>query len=75
MALRGRKGGLACGKELELCWGWRAGGWAMEMGVAWRWGPRAGVDGGVEDGVGLSTTHILGSSQRGEFGIKGRKGA
>ena len=32
------------------------------MGVEWRVGPEAGVDGmeeGVEDGVGVSTTHIL----------------
>ena len=35
----------------------------MEIGVEWEDGPRAGVEGGVEDGVGLSTTHILGSSQ------------
>lgn len=73
VALRGWKGGLACGRELELCWGWMTGGWAMEMGVAWRFGPRAGVDGGVEDGVGLSTTHILGSSQRVKVGINGKE--
>ena len=31
----------------------------MEIGVEWEDGPREGVEGGVEDGVGLSTTHIL----------------
>ena len=39
----------------------------MEMGWAWGVGPGPGVEGadgvGVEDGVGFSTTHILGSSQ------------
>ena len=35
----------------------------MEIGVEWEDGPREGVEGGVEDGVGLSTTHILEDSQ------------
>ena len=67
VALRGWKGGLACEKEVEMCWGWVTGGWAMEMGWAWGVGPGPGVEGadgvGVEDGVGFSTTHILGISQ------------
>ncbi len=48
------------------------GGWAMEMGVLWGLGPGPGVVGaeeeGVEDGVGVSTTHILGRGQRVEVG-------
>lgn len=67
VALRGWKGGLACGKEVERWGGWMTGGCAMEMGVAWGVGPGPGVVGaeeeGVEDGVGVSTTHILGSCQ------------
>ena len=46
----------------------------MEIGVEWEDGPRAGVEGGVEDGVGLSTTHILGSSQCLESRSTRRKG-
>lgn len=76
VALRGWKGGLACGKEVETCGPWVTGGWAMEMGVAWDVGPGAGVEGaeeeGVEDGVGVSTTHILGSRQR--VKLDGREG-
>ena len=71
VALRGWKGGLACGKEVERCGGWVTGGWAMEMGVPWGVGPGPGVVGaeeeGVEDGVGVSTTHILGSVQSVDF--------
>lgn len=67
VALRGWKGGLACGNEVERCGGWMTGGCAMEMGAAWVAGPGPGVEGaeeeGVEDGVGVSTTHILGNSQ------------
>lgn len=76
VALRGWKGGLDCGKEVERCGGWRTGGWAMEIGVAWGVGPTAGVEGadeeGVEDGAGASTTHILGGSQCFWTLIKGR---
>ncbi len=72
MALRGWKGGLACGKEVERCGGCVTGGWAMEMGVLWGLGPGPGVVGaeeeGVEDGVGVSTTHILGRGQCVEVG-------
>ena len=57
-----------------MFWGCGTGGWAMEIGAEWDDGPRAGVEGGVEDGVGLSTTHILGSSQCEESRSMRRKG-
>lgn len=63
MELSGRKGGLACGMEMEGFGGCETGGWANDMGVAWGGGPGPGVvgteEGGVGDGVEFSTTHIL----------------
>lgn len=33
VAVRGKKGGLAWGRDVERCGGWVTGGWAMEIGV------------------------------------------
>lgn len=52
---------------MERCGEGVTGGWAKEMWLTWGVGPGPGVVGaeedGVEDGVGVSTTHILRSSQ------------
>jgi len=57
VVLRGWKGGLAWGLVVVRCGGWATGGWEREMGM----GPGVvGAEGvGVDDGVGVSTTHIL----------------
>lgn len=67
VALSGWNGGFACGIEIEGFGGCETDGWAKEIGLAWGIGPGPGVvgteDGGVGEGVGFSTTHILYDSQ------------
>ncbi len=67
MELRAWKGGLAWGMEIEGLGGCETGGCAIEMGVEWGAGPGPGVVGteeeSVGEGLGFSTTHILGECQ------------
>lgn len=67
VALSGWNGGLACGKDVVSWGGWATAGWAIEIGAPCGVGPGPGVVGaegtGVDEAVGVSTTHILGVYQ------------